>query len=55
MNKGGFSLNRFLGISAAKSRIARQTGIPFTKNGRRLKASKGGFLALIFMIIFKEL
>ena len=33
----GFSLNRALGISKAKQDIARITGIPTTKQGRRRK------------------
>jgi hypothetical protein len=28
MNRGGFSLNRLLGVSAAKARVSRQIGIP---------------------------
>jgi len=37
MNKGGFSLARFLGISAAKSKVSRKIGIPLTKSGRERK------------------
>jgi hypothetical protein len=37
MNVGGFSWKRLLGISAFKSRIARKTGIPFTRTGRERK------------------
>ena len=33
----GFSLNRALGITAAKQKIARATGIPTTKQGRKRK------------------
>ena len=33
----GFSLNRFLGISAMKQKISRKTGIPLTKQGRKRK------------------
>ena len=33
----GFSLNRALGISSAKQKIARATGIPTTKQGRKRK------------------
>ena len=33
MNRGGFSWNRFLGISAAKSKLSRSIGIPLTKSG----------------------
>lgn len=37
MNRGGFSWNRLLGISAAKSRLSRQIGIPLTRSGRQRK------------------
>jgi len=37
MNRGGFSWKRFLGISAAKSRISRKIGIPLTRSGRQRK------------------
>lgn len=47
MNKGGFSWARFLGISAAKSRVSRKIGIPLTKSGRQRKAGAGSLLALI--------
>lgn len=33
----GFSLKRLLGITRAKQKIARKTGIPTTKQGRRNK------------------
>lgn len=36
----GFSLNRALGITAAKQRIARATGIPTTKAGRKRKMQR---------------
>lgn len=40
--KFGFSFSgkRALGISGAKSRISRKTGIPLTRSGRRRKAGK---------------
>lgn len=37
MNKGGFSWNRFLGITKTKRQIAKATGIPWTKSGRQRK------------------
>jgi len=50
MNLGGFSWKRFLGISAAKSRISRTIGIPLTKSGRERKIGRmvtgGGCLVL---------
>lgn len=51
----GFSSKRALGISGAKSRIARSTGIPTTKQGRQRKlehaATGGGCLIPTLMII----
>lgn len=40
MNKGGFSLNRLLGVSGAKTKIAKTTGIPTTKQGRQRKIDR---------------
>jgi hypothetical protein len=37
MNSGGFSIWRFIGVSAFKSRISRSIGIPLTKSGRPRK------------------
>jgi hypothetical protein len=37
MNLGGFSIWRFIGFSAFKSRISRRVGIPLTKSGRQRK------------------
>jgi hypothetical protein len=37
MNMGGFSWKRFLGVSAFKGRLSRQTGIPLTKTGQERK------------------
>jgi hypothetical protein len=37
MNKGGFSWKRAVGITNAKRRVARATGIPWTKSGRQRK------------------
>lgn len=37
MNRGGFSWKRFLCISAFKSKISRQIGIPLTESGRQRK------------------
>lgn len=36
----GFSWKRALGISSAKSKVARATGIPTTKAGRKRKAQR---------------
>lgn len=35
-----FSLNRALGITKAKRKVAKATGIPTTKSGRRNKLGK---------------
>ena len=42
MGKSGFSLRRLTGVSAAKSRIAKKTGIPTTKTGRHAKIGRFG-------------
>ena len=51
MNMGGFSWKRFLGISAAKSRISRTIGIPLTRGGRERKIGRmitgGGCLVIM--------
>lgn len=51
MNMGGFSWKRFLGISAAKSRISRTIGIPLTRGGRERKIGRmitgGGCLVVM--------
>ena len=36
----GFSMNRLTGITDAKKKIAKATGIPTTKQGRRNKARR---------------
>ena len=46
-NHGGFSWNRLLGITAAKRRVSRATGIPWTKSGRQRK------VGAMFWKIFK--
>lgn len=38
MSFGGFSWKRALGITSAKRKIAKVTGIPTTKAGRKRKA-----------------
>ena len=54
MGFGGFSWKRAVGISAAKARLSRRIGIPFTKSGRQRKLGKmvsggGCLVALAFM------
>ena len=55
-NRGGFSYKRLLGITAAKQRIARRTGIPFTRSGRQRKigaalTGSGCLMPLLQMLI----
>lgn len=54
MGKGGFSWKRATGITKAKKRISRTTGIPLTKSGRKRKVGKiatgGGCLLTIVVI-----
>jgi hypothetical protein len=37
VNRGGFSWRRFTGVTAAKRRVSKATGIPWTKSGRQRK------------------
>lgn len=37
MNKGGFSIKRLSGLTKMKNKIAKTTGIPTTKEGRKRK------------------
>jgi hypothetical protein len=51
MNRGGFSWKRLTGISAAKSRLSRQIGIPLTRSGRQRKfGAAAGCVTLIVSI-----
>lgn len=43
MNKGGFSLKTFLGVTSLKQKIARKTGIPTTKEGIKRKIEREFF------------
>jgi hypothetical protein len=54
MSKYGFSFSwkRALGISAAKQRLARKTGIPTTKFGLERKVG-GGILKIILSFLKK--
>lgn len=57
MNKFGFSWKRAVGITKAKQKISRSTGIPLSKSGRQRKIGKavtgGGCLlpALLLLAI----
>ena len=52
---GGFSWKRALGVTRAKTRISRATGIPLTKSGRQRKMGKmlsgGGCLLPLIILI----
>lgn len=52
-----FSWKRAVGISSAKRKIARATGIPTTRSGRRRKAGRmlGCALPMIVMIMLAGL
>lgn len=39
-NRGGFSWKRATGVTRAKQRISRRTGIPLTKSGRQRKVGR---------------
>jgi hypothetical protein len=51
MGLGGFSWKRAVGLSAARARLSRRIGIPFTKSGRQRKIGKlitgGGCLVVL--------
>lgn len=49
LNKGGFSWQRFLGISAYKSKVSRQIGVPLTHSGRQRKL--GAFVEKILLAL----
>ncbi len=51
MNKGGFSWNRLLGISAAKAKISRKIGIPLTRSGRQRKFGAAAGCTIIPVIL----
>ena len=53
-NYGGFSWRRLTGISAAKSRVSRATGVPWTRSGRQRKVGGlccGCVLAVILLVV----
>lgn len=47
-----FSLRRLLGISAAKARISRATGVPLTSSGRQRKL--GSLIERFILAIFRK-
>jgi len=56
MSKFGFSFSwkRALGITAAKQRFARQTGIPTTKSGLERKVGRSVFGLLLSLFSGKK-
>lgn len=53
-NRGGFSLKRATGVTRAKQKVARSTGIPLSKSGRQRKLGRmatGGGCLLWFAAI----
>ena len=52
MNRGGFSWKRFVGLSAAKSRISRTIGIPLTRSGRQRKFGAALGCATVIFVVF---
>ena len=53
MNIGGFSWKRLFGISAFKARVARKTGIPFTRAGqeRKVGAALGPAVPIAILVM----
>lgn len=52
MGFGGFSWKRAVGITRAKQKFSRMTGVPLTKSGRQRKVGKavtGGGCCVIFI------
>lgn len=54
-NKGGFSWKRAVGITSAKRKISRATGIPMTKSGRQRKVGKmmtgGCMMTALYLVL----
>lgn len=52
-NKGGFSWKRLSGVTRAKQRISRKTGVPLSKFGRQRKYGKMmGCGCIILFVVF---
>ena len=53
MNYGGFSWKRLLGITAAKQKIGRAVGIPWSRSGRQRKFGSmlGCFIPIIIALL----
>ena len=55
MNRGGFSWQRLVGISALKARISRFTGVPLSRSGREQKIGRfvmGWGCLVLFAVVF---
>jgi hypothetical protein len=52
MGFGGFSWKRAIGLSAAKARLSRRLGVPFTKSGRQRKI--GRMVVGLFAWVFRK-
>jgi hypothetical protein len=54
VNKGGFSWKRATGVTRAKTRVSRVTGVPWTKSGRQRKVGRavtgGGCLLVVLLV-----
>ncbi len=59
MNKGGFSWKRAAGLTKAKQKLSKKSGIPLTKSGRQRKMGKalsgGGCLLYVLTFIIASL
>lgn len=55
MGRGGWSWKRATGITKAKRKVSKRTGIPFTKSGRQRKVGKmitgGGCLLPVLLTL----
>jgi len=49
-NKGGFSWKRLLGVTKAKQRFSRKTGIPLTRSGRQRKAGAAMGCSIVLLV-----
>jgi hypothetical protein len=58
VNKGGFSWKRAVGVTRAKQRVSRKTGIPLTRTGRQRKVGRmmsGGYATLPVVMLLTGL
>lgn len=50
MNKGGFSWKRATGVTNAKQKISRATGVPMTRSGRQRKVGSATGCCTVILI-----